>query len=253
MTARSPVGASLICIGVTAGPFRNPLHILDKNDSLLYELNVSDIDNSLILDIPTRSDEAVGTTTDEKKEETSPASPAETEDLWALHAISPESPSEKHLLSWDGFLDASFKEPVSAHLSEFGNKGFDAALSHQATVSGLENAGRIVRSDVFLESLFRLGLGWNSMFFQFNEQKRVFEKSIRDVRISGVSLTVVDGMIERVLRCGTDMQRIRRFVKANPMVLEQPTALSSVASAVSVLMHSLEKHLSRLLPDTALT
>lgn len=247
MTARSPVGASLICIGVTAGPFRNPLHILDKNDSLLYELNVSDIENSLILDIPTRSDEAVGTTTDEKKEETSPASPAETEDLWALHAISPESPSEKHLLSWDGFLDASFKEPVSAYLSEFGNKGFDAALSHQATVSGLENAGRIVRSDVFLESLFRLGLGWNSMFFQFNEQKRVFEKSIRDVRISGVSLTVVDGMIERVLRCGTDMQRIRRFVKANPMVLEQPTALSSVASAVSVLMHSLEKHLSRLL------
>lgn len=236
----------MVPIGVTAGPFRNPLHVFDKNDSLLYELNVFDIEHSLVLDIPSRPDEGVDATTDEKKEESSPASPNETEDIWALDTLTPESPSKKHLLSWDGFLDANFKEPVSAYLSEFGNKGFDAALSHQATVSGLENAGRIVRSDVFLDCIFRLGLGWNSMFFQFNEQKRVFEKSFRDVRMSGASLTVVDGMIERVLRCGTDMQRIRRFVKANPMVLEQPTALSSVASAVSVLIHGLERQLTRL-------
>lgn len=82
------------------------------------------------------------------------------------------------------------------------------------------------------------------MLFQYNEQKRVFEKSIKDIRITGLSLTALDGMIRDISRCGTDVQRMRKFVRANPSVAEQPSALSSLESAVSVLLYSLEKQLS---------
>lgn len=168
----------------------------------------------------------------------------EVESLWGLETLNETAETKSRLQSWDGFLDRDFKEPASAYLSEFGNKGFDAALSHQATVSGLENAGRLVRPGVFLESLFRLGLGWNSIFFQYNEQKRVFEKSILDIRLTGISLTALDGMIGHILQCGTDMHRIRLFVRNNPAVPQQPSALSSLASAAAVMIYSLEKQLS---------
>jgi Gamma tubulin complex component C-terminal/Gamma tubulin complex component N-terminal len=111
-------------------------------------------------------------------------------------------------------------------------------------VSGLENSGRIIRSSVFLDSFIRLGLGWNSVLFHYNEQKRSFEKSLRDIRITGISLTALDGMISDISRCGTNVQKIRRFVRVNSSLLEQPSALSSLASAASVLLYSLEKQLS---------
>jgi hypothetical protein len=67
---------------------------------------------------------------------------------------------------------------------------------------------------------------------------------MRDVRVSGVSLAAIDGLIGGVLQCGTDMQRIRRFVRKNPAMSEQPSALSSLASVASILLYSLEKRLS---------
>uniref|UniRef100_A0A093UMV4 Spindle pole body component n=1 Tax=Talaromyces marneffei PM1 TaxID=1077442 RepID=A0A093UMV4_TALMA len=229
------------------GLFSSALYNFDKNQSLLYEINVFGTDNTenLSLELP---DAAQSTTDDDKTDTTSSIEEQEQDSPWNIDSLLKylhEAPKDgPKLASWDGFLDRNYKEPASAYLSEFGNRGFDAALSHQATVSGLENAGRIMRSSVFLDCLIRLGLGWNSMLFHYNEQKRVFEKSIQDIRITGLSLAALNGMISDISRCGTDVQRMRKFVRANPSVSEQPSALSSLASAISVLLYSLEKQLS---------
>ncbi|KAL1969377.1 hypothetical protein VTN77DRAFT_9570 [Rasamsonia byssochlamydoides] len=231
---------------ISTGAFENPLKLFDKNDSLLYQLNVfGDAEDPVVAEPEpeTSNDEARAGKTDESVDETKSSDP-ELENLWSLENLHETPEQTPKLQSWDGFLDNSFQEPASAYLSEFGARGFDAALAYQASVIGIENSGRLVRPDVFLQSLFRLGLGWNSMFFHYNEQKRAFEKSIRDVRVSGVSLAALDGLIGNVLQCGTDMQRIRRFVRKNPAVPEQPSALSSLAGAASVLVYGLEKRLS---------
>ncbi|KAF5015831.1 hypothetical protein F66182_12691, partial [Fusarium sp. NRRL 66182] len=229
------------------GLFNSSLHSFDNNNSLLYEINVFGTDNTenLPIELP---DTAQSTTEDDKTDTASSIEEQEQESLWNIDSLLEylhEAPKDgPQLASWDGFLDRNYKEPASAYLSEFGNRGFDAAMSHQATVSGLENSGRIMRSSVFLACLIRLGLGWNSMLFHYNEQKRVFEKSFKDIRITGLSLMALDGMISEISRCGTDVQRMRKFVRANPSVTKQPSALSSLASAVSVLLYSLEKQLS---------
>ncbi|EED21599.1 gamma-tubulin complex component GCP6, putative [Talaromyces stipitatus ATCC 10500] len=231
------------------GLFSSPLHDFSKNDSILYEINVFGTDDTenLSVELP---DVAQSSTDDDNTDinSTSEDQDQDQDNPWNIGSLLEylhEAPTGgPKLASWDGFLDRHYKEPASAYLSEFGNRGFDAALSHQATVSGLENAGRIIRSSVFLDSLIRLGLGWNSMLFHYNEQKRVFEKSIQDIRITGLSLKALDSMISDISRCGTDVQRIRKFVRANPSITDQPSALSSLASALSVLLYSLEKQLS---------
>lgn len=233
--------------------FDTPLHAFDNNDSVLYQLNVfgTDHTHSTTSEPEPCDDESLEVTTNDTAEPESPS--LYLDNIWALESLQSPSTCQPKLESWDSFLDGDFKEPASAYLSEFGNKGFDAALSHQATVSGLENAGRLLRPSVFLNSLFRLGLGWNSILFHYNERDRGFEKSIRDIRIAGIGLMTLDGMIRDILKCGTDMQRIRRFVRKNPSLTEQPSVLTGLASAASVLIYSLEKQLTKhISPDISL-
>ncbi|OKL64073.1 hypothetical protein UA08_00787 [Talaromyces atroroseus] len=228
------------------GIFDTSIHQFDQNKSLLYEINVYGTDNTENTSTKLSNDVAEVTINDGKTD--SEPSLEDEESPWTIDSILDalnETPRDgPKLESWDGFLDRHYEEPASAYLSEFGNRGFDAALSHRATVSGLENSGRIIHSSVFLDSFIRLGLGWNSVLFQYNEQKKLFEKSLRDIRITGVSLTALDGMISDISRCGTNVQKIRRFIRVNSSVPEQPAALSSLASAASVLLYSLEKQLS---------
>ncbi|KAH8698428.1 putative gamma-tubulin complex component GCP6 [Talaromyces proteolyticus] len=231
---------------IPKGVFDTHLHVFDNNESLLYEINVfgtEDTDASIPEPEPDPADNILETDTNETTG--SEVNSNEADNIWGLESLELPTGSQPNLRSWDSFLNSEFQEPVSAYLSEFGNKGFDAALSHQATVSGLENAGRLIRTSVFLDSLLRLGLGWNSMLFHYNEGKRMFEKSIRDIRISGIELATLDSMVGDILKCGTHMQRMRRFVRNNPSLSDQPSALTGLASAASIMIYSLEKQLSK--------
>ncbi|OXV07414.1 hypothetical protein Egran_04825 [Elaphomyces granulatus] len=228
-------------LGIVTGVFDQSIRLFEKNDSILYELNVFGSDavepGLTTADTSSVSHDNHGDNVTESRAE-------ELDNIWAPERTYEISNYKRQLQSWDGFLQEHFTEPASAYLSEYGARGFDAALAHEATVNGLENSGRLVKPDVFYQSLFWLGLGWNSMFFEYNEQKRVFEKRLRDTRISGISLPALDGMIQDILRCGSDIQKIRRFIRTSPAVSTQPTALSSLASIASVIVYSLEKQLS---------
>ena len=231
-------------LDIVTGVFDQSIRLFEKNDSILYELNVFGFDAvepSLIHDTTIDTPKVVQGNHDDSDTK---SSARELDNIWAPERIYEISNHKCQLQSWDGFLQEHFDEPASAYLSEYGARGFDAALAHEATANGLENSGRLVKPDVFYHSLFRLGLGWSSIFFEYNEQKRVFEKRLRDTRISGISLFTLDGMIQGILRCGSDIQKIRRFIRNSPAVSTQPVALSSLASVASVIVYSLEKQLS---------
>ncbi|KAJ5676989.1 uncharacterized protein N7477_002622 [Penicillium maclennaniae] len=174
--------------------------------------------------------------------ELAPASILEEENIWDIDLLQEESGHVAPLKSWERYQDRSFQEPVSAYFSESGAKGFDAALARQST-QGRDIAGRLVRDDVFIRSLLRLGLGWSSVFFRFNQKKMAFERFVEDIRVSGVSLKVLDAAITQILQCGTDMQRVRAFVSTPPTKFGDISAKFTLRGTVAVIIYNLERQI----------
>lgn len=166
------------------------------------------------------------------------------EDIGLLDRLSGDVVYKAPLRSWETYQDQSHREPVSAYFSESGAKGFDAALAHHAGKHKVISSERLVRSDVFFQALCRLGLGWSSVFFRYNQQERRFERALDDFRVSGVSLPVLNKTIDEMLQCGTDMQRTRAFVRRNHVKTAELSALYTFSSAVAVVVYVVERQLS---------
>lgn len=185
--------------------------------------------------------------------------PGEEGDIWALEQLQPDPEHVAPLNSWERSRDRLFREPVTAYFSESGARGFDAALGYQAKTEGLVSSGHLVRDEAFIRSLLRLGLGWSSSFFRYNEQTKKFERYMKDARVSGISLQALDGVVGDVLKCGTYMQRVRSFARNPPAKCKELSALFTLSSATSVVVYNLEqqvldhsKHIVSLLQIQAL-
>ena len=212
---------------------------------------------NVFLDDPFESDPSHDSTTDTASEGpfdegglgTFAHTTDELEDLWSLDQLNDGPDHRPPLKSWEYYDDRSFREPVSAYFSGSGAKGFDAALAHRGQKGEPKNCGRIVRNGVFFRSLIRLGLGWDSIFFRYNDQKKMFEKILNDVRVSGVSLPATNNLIEEILQCGKNMQRIRSFALSTPPKSDGLAALHTVSGAAATIIYTLEKHLLRYSDD----
>lgn len=165
------------------------------------------------------------------------------DDLWRLDLLQETPAHVASLKSWEKFQDRSSQEPVSAYFSESGAKGFDAALSQVVTTKGRETAGSLVRDDIFIPSLLRLGLGWSSPFFRYNQKTKLFERRLDDVRVSGVSLSVLDTVIDAVLQCGSNMQRVRAFARNSPAQFSDVSALFTLRGTITVIVYNLEQQI----------
>lgn len=163
----------------------------------------------------------------------------QAEDIWDIESLSKPQNEKVILRSWDTFPEHPFTQRQPVSLSEAGPRGFDAALAFQAGQTGLEDSGRVCRSEPFIWSLFKLGLGWNSLFFRFNEQTRRFEKHMKDARIPGISLPTLDSLVQEFLEYGTHVRSIRRFIARVP----SSASLSALSRASFVLLYSLESQL----------
>jgi hypothetical protein len=157
-------------------------------------------------------------------------------------------PSTK-LLSWDTFLNPYFLEPPSAYLSEHGSVAFDAALSLRASFCE-EKPGRLTDQNVYLRALLELGLGRNSLFFRFDNLTQTFLQDVEDVSISGVSLQAIESVIRDFVSCGSNMKKLRSFVHDTTISSKASPALFSLASAISVVIFSLEAQLEMSMPSS---
>ncbi|KAL2853319.1 Spc98 family-domain-containing protein [Aspergillus pseudoustus] len=218
--------------------FQSPLDPFDKENSKLHELNIFGAN----LSEPSLFAESVADTSSDTQLETREVPDGELEDLWAPASYGATAPSDNALNSWERYHVRGFTEPRSVYFGESGAKGFDAALeNHSKRTSGKPSS--VARNDVFFQSLFRLGLGWSSMLFRYNERQQKFEKVIKDLRIHGVSALALSGMMDELLQCGTNMQQIRAFIGRVPSKAAEPSALSAFSTATSVVIYTLEKQL----------
>ncbi|KAL2796778.1 gamma-tubulin complex component GCP6 [Aspergillus keveii] len=219
--------------------FKSPLDLFDGDQSKLHGLNIFGTEPSE----PSLSTESVtDTSSDAQLEDRSDThdSDGELEQLWVVDAA---APPEKSLNSWEKYHARGFTEPRSAYFSESGSKGFDAALDHHSKQTSTGKTKSVVRNDIFFHSLFRLGLGWSSMLFRYNDRQQKFEKVKKDLRISGVSALALNGLMEEILQCGTSMQRIRAFIDRVPFKSAEPSVLSAFSTTASAIIYTLEKQL----------
>ncbi|KAJ5491026.1 hypothetical protein N7539_002593 [Penicillium diatomitis] len=164
----------------------------------------------------------------------------EVEAIWQLDSLNAFPKALSPLKTWDRQFDPQHRERVSAYFTESGARGFDAALSRQAQVHGKPIAGRLVNEDIFLRSVFQLGLGWSSPLFRYNEHAMTFDTAVDNMRVSGVSMSMLQSLISSVLPCGVKIQLLRRFTRTVP---GQPTDLPSLFTlrgTVGVILRSLE-------------
>ncbi|KAL4986193.1 Spc98 family-domain-containing protein [Aspergillus falconensis] len=226
---------------ISEGVFKSPFNLFEKEDAELHKLDIFRAD----LFEPSVFAESITDTSSDGQQETNVSTQDindELDDLWKLENV--ETPRLSNVpRSWEKYHYRHFREPPSPYFSESGAKGFDAALEHQNKHGITGYSKRTVRNDVFSQSLFRLGLGWSSMLFRYNEQQQMFERAVKEIRISGVSAIALSGVIDELLQCGNNIQRVRTFIGRVPTAAAEPSALSAFSTAASVIVYTLEKQL----------
>ncbi|KAJ5418944.1 uncharacterized protein N7487_002494 [Penicillium crustosum] len=164
--------------------------------------------------------------------------------IWSLDLLQEDPGQIPPQKSWERYQHRSFQEPVSVYFSESGPAGFDAVLAQQYITKRDVVPTPIVRTDVFIRSLLRLGLGWSSAFFRYEQRTNQFERHLKDIRVSGISSLALENVIEYMLQCGTDMQRMRLFAQNPPVKCKELTALFTLSSTVAVIIFNLEQQIS---------
>jgi hypothetical protein len=168
---------------------------------------------------------------------------SEENNIWSLDILQDDTDQPVSQKSWERYQNRSFQESLSAYFSESGARGFDAALTLQAKKVHA-TPSRMVRTDVFIRSLLRLGLGWDSAFFRWDQHANRFEREITDFRVSGISSLASENVIGYVLNVGTNMHHMRSFAQDPPPKCRELSALYTLSSTVAVIVFNLEKQIS---------
>lgn len=175
------------------------------------------------------------------------AAPEDGEDLWNLALDLWPANKDVHYYTWEAFQTGGYEEPVSAYISERGDNVFDAAIQVQAESSG-RSAGTPVRSEVFLESLYALGLGRSSILFTFDDKKKIFIPNLEELRMTGCSLETSESLINKLLQCGTMTRRLKSYVDRT-FALNTFASRVAFATAISTILSALESQLSKAKPS----
>lgn len=168
--------------------------------------------------------------------------PSDIEDIW--EAAYEEGPARKDVLfhTWDAFEQRGHVEPPSAYLTECGPKVYDALL---ASNDGIAPAGKVLKGDILLQSLWNLGLGRTSILFQFNARLKSFEPTINDGRPSGVSLHTSKSLVTNFVHLGNSFLYLRSFCDRTFSSASSLSARVALATATSSILSTLEDRLGR--------
>ncbi|KAJ4353566.1 uncharacterized protein N0V89_005296 [Didymosphaeria variabile] len=168
--------------------------------------------------------------------------PVHEEDVWQVALEL--GPANKHVtfFTWELFEQPEHVERNTPYITESGPAAFDAALLQDDSRTA---AGRILKGDVLLESLWNLSLGRTSILFSFNTKRKSFEPAISDGRASGVSPRTAQSIINQFIHGGNTFLYLRSFVERTFASADSISARVALATAVSSLLSTFEEHLGR--------
>lgn len=172
--------------------------------------------------------------------ETPPLEPEE--DIW--QATLDLGPANKDVLfyTWESFEKGQHVESYTPYITERGPQAFDAALAHD---DAKVPAGRVLKSDTLLQSLWNLGLGRCSLLFNFNPKLKTFEPAIADGRPSGISLRAAQSLTANFIHTGNTFLYLRSFAERTFSSTTSIPAKVALATSVSTILSCLEETLGK--------
>ncbi|KAI4698999.1 hypothetical protein J4E81_004890 [Alternaria sp. BMP 2799] len=171
--------------------------------------------------------------------ETPPLEPEE--DVWKVALDL--GPANKDVLfyTWESFEKGRHVESQTPYITERGPETFDATLVRDEG----KNAGRVLKGDVLLQSLWNLGLGRSSILFQFNPKLKTFQPAIPDGRASGLSLQAAQSLILHFTFIGNTFLYLRSFAERTFASAASIPARVALATSISSVLSSLEDTLGK--------
>ncbi|KAF2430006.1 hypothetical protein EJ08DRAFT_716232 [Tothia fuscella] len=164
----------------------------------------------------------------------------EEEDVWRL-CPDGHVGNEAKLLSWESFGQKEYHEPRSAYISEAGPGAFDVALQEKEQRKA---ARKVIQSDVYLKSLFALGLGRSSVLFTYDANSKRFTKELAAGTPTGYSAESSGALQNHLMACGNRMRHLRDYADRTYSSGVAFPAKIALANAVSSIIEALEQHLS---------
>ncbi|KAF2713244.1 hypothetical protein K504DRAFT_530264 [Pleomassaria siparia CBS 279.74] len=164
------------------------------------------------------------------------------DDIWKVALELGPANKDVAFFTWEAFEGPGHIEHHTPYLSESGPNAFDAALARD---DGNVGSGRVVRGNVFLDSLWNLGLGRSSILFTFDPRLRTFVPAIADGRASGLSLTAAQSLTTQFVHTGNTVLYLRSFVERTFASATSIPARVALATCVSSILSTFEDHLGR--------
>ncbi|KAF2999017.1 hypothetical protein E8E13_008097 [Curvularia kusanoi] len=162
------------------------------------------------------------------------------EDLWETALELGPANKDVQFYTWESFEKGEHIASRTHYISEHDPRTYDAALDLD---HGSIPAGRVVKGDVLLQSLWNLGLGRSSILFQFNPKLKSFEPTIADGRASGTSLVTAQSLINRFVHIGNTFLYLRAFVERTVASTNSIPARVALATSISSILETLESYL----------
>jgi len=168
------------------------------------------------------------------------------EDVW--ETALEQGPANKNVLfyTWESFEKREQLESPTPYITEQGPEAFDATLVRDEELNnGKRRAGRILKGNVLLQSLWNLGLGRSSILFHFNSKLKTFEPAVPDGRASGLTLLAAQSLTMHFTHIGNTFLYLRSFAERTFSSAASIPAKVALATSVSSVLSSLEDTLGK--------
>ncbi|ORY64888.1 Spc98 family-domain-containing protein [Pseudomassariella vexata] len=130
-------------------------------------------------------------------------------DAWISNEATPNVRAE--FKSWDGFTMLDTPPAPALFATEAGATIYDAVLSSPQDPLKIQNSDHnAIEADPYTASLLALALGRASIFFVWDRERSSFTPDLNQMRVSGYSADVLQGLQNLCITCGN----ITRFLSA---------------------------------------
>ncbi|KAI0198943.1 hypothetical protein F4808DRAFT_434328 [Astrocystis sublimbata] len=143
--------------------------------------------------------------------------------------------------TWEAFSFPDIPQAAPLFITEAGPLLYDAALNDEHDPLRLGSTGHLViQSNPYLAALLALTLGRGSVFFEWDAKKGSFVPAEGNMRISGYSTEIIQGLQDSCLKSGTTTRFLSSYVqlayRARPIASKV-----ALAKAVDVLLLAIQQ------------
>jgi hypothetical protein len=155
------------------------------------------------------------------------------DDLWKLGLTTPTKHAS--LRTWEAFANDAYTESPTLYISDAGPRAFDALQPDDTNV---------LQSAFTLKCLALLGLGRSSTLYQWTKEKKTFVPTLDNVRLSGLSSTAFDSLVQRLTATGCAFVHLRHFVQTSYANKHPLAARVALATTIQAVLEALDQNLS---------